>query len=118
MYLDRNIFIYGRNYYLGFFGKFLSDSGVKFIEPKFYFGLPIWGLLFILLMVVWFIPNTQQMLFRHKIGLDIHHKIEVSSFWRPFTWSPNIYWTIIIFIISIISLVMISDTNEFLYFQF
>jgi D-alanyl-lipoteichoic acid acyltransferase DltB (MBOAT superfamily) len=103
---------------LGFFGKFLSDSGVKFIDPKFYFGLPACGLLFILLLVVWFIPNTQQMLFRHKIGLDIHHKIEVSSFWRPFTWSPNIYWTIIIFIISIISLVMISDTNEFLYFQF
>lgn len=103
---------------LGFLGKFLSYSGVKFIEPKFYFGLPVFFLLFILLLVVWLIPNTQQILFKNKIGLEIHHKLEVSAFWRRFAWSPNTCWAIIIFVISIISIVMISDTNEFLYFQF
>ena len=108
----------GYQHKLGFLGNFLSASGVKFIETEFYFGLPALGLIIILLMIVWFIPNTQQILLRHRIGLDVHHKLELSSFWQRFTWTPNIYWAVIIFIISIIAIIMVSDTNEFLYFQF
>lgn len=103
---------------LGPLGKILSDSGVQFIEPEFHFGLPAWGLIAALLLIVWFIPNTQQILSKYRIGLDVHHKLELSPFWQRFRWTPNLYWAVVIFIVSITAIAMTSNTSEFLYFQF
>jgi D-alanyl-lipoteichoic acid acyltransferase DltB (MBOAT superfamily) len=103
---------------LGVVGNMLNLMGVKFLDPEFYYGIPVASMLVALFVLTWFAPNTQQLMSAYRIGIDVHHSLEINSFWRKFRWHPTIIWAVIIFIIGIISITKIGDTSEFLYFQF
>jgi hypothetical protein len=78
------------------------------------------GLLLILLLVVWYMPNTQQLLARYRPALGF------SSQGRPprrgawLVWRPNFAWSLILAVTGAAALVQlwIGGNAEFLYFQF
>jgi hypothetical protein len=82
------------------------------------FGNPFSGilLLFFMLLVVWFAPNTLDWLKREKpaLGLDVF-STPIKSYLE---WKPNIINTIFIVILSVIAIMFIQQESEFLYFQF
>jgi hypothetical protein len=82
------------------------------------FGNPVSGilLLFFMLLVVWFAPNTLDWLKREKpaLGLDVFSTPKKSYL----EWKPNVINTIFIVIIAVIAIMFIQQESEFLYFQF
>ena len=82
------------------------------------FGNPFSGilLLFFMLLVVWFAPNTLDWLKKEKpaLGLDVF-STPIKSYLE---WKPNIINTIFIVILSVIAIMFIQQESEFLYFQF
>ncbi len=75
------------------------------------------GRLIILLLVVWFMPNTQQIFSKFKVVLT-DHKLKPDWLLPWLQWEPNKYWAIIIAILSIVSVLSLTRPSEFLYFQF
>lgn len=71
--------------------------------------------LLFLLIVVWFMPNTQEIMQNHKPTL----KTEILNL-SPvqFQWNPTKYIAVIFSIILVYSLISLSNPSEFLYFQF
>lgn len=73
-----------------------------------------WAVLFILLPVVWFFPNTQEILGQVKAT-----QTRMAKF--PYTflsWRPDLRWAASLGIILIAILWKMTDTSSFLYFQF
>ncbi|MBH8552049.1 MBOAT family protein [Nostocaceae cyanobacterium CENA357] len=67
-------------------------------------------------IIVWFAPNTQQILWRYKPTLSTKNN-EIKNI---FLWKPNLLWAIslgLIFFIAI-SKILEAKPSEFLYFQF
>ena len=69
------------------------------------------------LFVVWFMPNTQQILSRFKPSLAAKTLTELTSS-RGLLWGPNAAWAIPLGGILFFSLVHLQDPSTFLYFQF
>jgi len=70
--------------------------------------------LIVLLVIVWFAPNTIELMSGHKpaIGLSgfpIQRRIE---------WRPNLAWSILLAVIATVAVSSLGTTSEFLYFQF
>ena len=69
------------------------------------------------LAIVWFFPNTQQMLSRFKPSLQ-------ETPWSPASvsghipWSPNIGWAVALGTVFFLALVEMQNPSTFLYFQF
>lgn len=75
------------------------------------------GRLIVLLIVVWFMPNTQQIFSKFKVALT--DQKPRSDWLMPWLrWEPNKYWAVIIAILSIVSVLSLTRPSEFLYFQF
>lgn len=92
----------------------LTNLGVTF-GPRLYFDGPdSVGILALCFVIAWFAPNVTQIMLRIRPTL-------VDSI-RPtrsyFHWQPNLVWATITVSALIISLLWMSDTAEFLYFQF
>ena len=69
------------------------------------------------LVIVWFLPNTQEILRRFKPSLQAA-LIEQERENRWLQWSPNIAWALTLGCIFFFSLVSLQDPSTFLYFQF
>jgi alginate O-acetyltransferase complex protein AlgI len=67
---------------------------------------------FALFPVVWFMPNTQQILGEEPV--NVHDR---SSFWPALRWKPNLAWTIVMAVLFFTVLAHM-DSSEFLYFRF
>jgi alginate O-acetyltransferase complex protein AlgI len=67
-------------------------------------------------IIIWFMPNSQQIMAKHFPALSAYHgdRFYVSII----LWEPNIYWSIITGIMAIISFANITKVSEFLYYQF
>jgi D-alanyl-lipoteichoic acid acyltransferase DltB (MBOAT superfamily) len=69
------------------------------------------------LVIVWFAPNMQQVMFRYipeSYNMDqdyLKSKLRIE-------WVPNSYWAIFISLFAIASILNLTRLNEFLYFQF
>jgi len=82
------------------------------------FGLPIprttllhLGILFI---VIWFAPNTQQIMSNYEPALG---RITLNPY-NFLNWAPSIHWGMIAGFLMLIGILALGGTTEFLYFQF
>lgn len=70
-----------------------------------------------LLLIVWWMPNTQQILSQYSPTLPIHEK-DLGRTAKWLQWQPNWVWLTSIFILASLSLSNGDKLSEFLYFQF
>ena len=71
-----------------------------------------------LLLASMFLPNTQQLLHRYRPALETYEKELPRLRHRWIEWRPTIPWAFFTFIIFIICILSLTQTSEFLYFQF
>ncbi len=74
------------------------------------------NLLSIMLMIVWFAPNTIDLHRNNKPALNIGSLIGNKN--SLIQWRPNILYAAVIAILFVISIISIPDGGEFLYFNF
>lgn len=67
-------------------------------------------------IIVWALPNTQQILGKHahRDTSDDMQK-EVSRFWR---WKPDMLWAVSLSAVLLLCLLLMQNPSQFLYFQF
>jgi hypothetical protein len=76
-----------------------------------------WPLLILLLLVVWFMPNSYEMLRRYRpMLLILDQRVENSD--KRGVWRPGWLWAILTGIIFAACVVVMTGESEFLYFQF
>lgn len=69
----------------------------------------IW--LALLLVIVWFLPNTQKFVERRNIVIE-------ESISSGLSWKPGYLWGVCLGIIGIYSILNLHNVSEFLYFNF
>jgi len=72
-------------------------------------------LIFLLLLIVWFTPNTLDWLRNENPALGLTKFISTPN---KFSWKPNTFFTVIMTIIAVIAIMFVQKESEFLYFQF
>ena len=101
--------------YLGTLAPILSEGGVVFTTNDLFRGAKEVFMLLILLGIVWVMPNTAELTrYREYAG----NKIIKFNNSMILKWRPSLIWSFTLSILTIICLIFISDTGEFLYFQF
>ena len=65
----------------------------------------------VLLPVVWFAPNTQELVAAHEPAM---HDVPPSRW----SWSPSTRWAVVVALIFSVSVLHLSRISEFIYFQF
>jgi alginate O-acetyltransferase complex protein AlgI len=98
-------------------GQWLLARGVEFQNlPTFGGGGQINWIL-ICFIVVWFMPNTQQIMGGHHPALtlpvDVHRAGD-----RWWQWKPTWPWLALTVLVAVWALLSISELSEFIYFQF
>ena len=69
------------------------------------------------IILVWFAPNTQQLMSRFvPESYNVDRESHSSGF--QLQWFPNKYWAIFVSLLAISSILNLTRINEFLYFQF
>jgi hypothetical protein len=92
-------------------------NGLSLSQPDWQMWLSISFLLFI----VWFCPNTQQIMGRFDPGFNVYKRDDqLIRVWQWIQWRPDWIWAIFLVFISGVGIatVVISNIREFLYFQF
>ncbi len=72
-------------------------------------------------VVVWGLPNTQQLMHRCRpaLGFDAKsYRLNLSRWQSLWTWKPSFVWAIIIAVMTAIAICMIDRPSEFIYYQF
>lgn len=92
----------------------ISSSSSSLIIPN--------KLLTLLLLIVWFTPNTQQWMGQYNPALAQPVAKTfigwVDRSWQKLQWQPNLLWSIICTMLTVYSLLTLSKASEFLYFEF
>jgi D-alanyl-lipoteichoic acid acyltransferase DltB (MBOAT superfamily) len=97
----------------GAFGRWLADRGVVFGATP---ALPRTGVvhwIWILLLLVWAAPNTQQLFASYRPALNVPHEPAARILWRPTALAACL-----VAAMAIASIVNLTRHSEFLYFQF
>ncbi len=84
--------------YIDGLGDYLSTQGWLFMTMSLFKGIEEVVHLFLLLILVWYFPNTQQFM--------------------KSQWKPSLIWAISLTTLSIYSILNLTRMSEFLYFQF
>ena len=71
-----------------------------------------------LFLIAMLLPNTQQLLGRYRPVLEIYKNEVPRLSHRWMEWRPSILWAFFTFSIFIIAILNLTQTSEFLYFQF
>ena len=98
-------------------GVTLKEIGVEFYSLPYFFGTNEIYFLLLLSVVVWFFPNTQQLLTKYEPALDVY-KDHMHSYSLPIYWKPTRIWAIIISFIAAYAVIKVNSVSEFLYYQF
>lgn len=70
-------------------------------------------------VIVWFMPNTQQLLWKYEPALLQPLKaIKNDTTPLPIRWQPTAPWLIYIWLVAMLGLLCLTRQSEFLYFQF
>lgn len=103
---------------LGVVGHMLTEMGLRSEYILFYKWEAIWLLL--LLLVVWFLPNTQKILVRYKPTFDSYHgKFKCYEYnWQWLQWRPTYRWALFSAFVTVCSMLCLNRVSEFLYFKF
>jgi alginate O-acetyltransferase complex protein AlgI len=95
-------------------GDYLVTQGWLFIPMTLFKGVEELVYLFLLLILVWYAPNTQQIMLRYKPAIG-----EITAWYgRWLQWQPSFIWAIAISMIAIFTTLNLTNLSEFLYFQF
>jgi len=70
------------------------------------------SLLFVLGLICWLLPNTQQFMTRHTAA------IEDSAYKGPLQWRANLSNAVLIVVLAVTSFTLMTNHSPFLYFQF
>ena len=106
--------------YWGAFGQWLIEQGVHFAEMSYFQAGTQVNWIWILLLICWALPNTQEIMAAYRPGL-------VSPGYRPITpgqsalnlvWRPSAIWLAIAAGLGLYALLAINEFSEFIYFQF
>ena len=101
----------------------LADWSVTF-DGMFNHDLAPWssGLIWLtgLAIVIWLMPNTQQIMEQFRPTLDGYTAHPLALHWGWYRWMPSRFNTVFIAILGFVSLtwLLIGNYSEFLYFQF
>jgi D-alanyl-lipoteichoic acid acyltransferase DltB (MBOAT superfamily) len=101
---------------LGGAGQAMANVGVQFREVPLFCGIPGLLLLAGLFLIVWFLPNTQEIFGEENVGIG--EREPLSSHWRWLRWRPAIGWALLAAGLSLYAVYRINEANEFLYYQF
>ncbi|MEE8575031.1 MAG: MBOAT family O-acyltransferase, partial [Thermodesulfobacteriota bacterium] len=95
----------------------LASWGVEFTNFRLFEGddAAIW--LLCALLIVWFAPNTQQIMSGFSPALQDEKGRPVLTGGR-IKWRPTLGWAVVTALISIVSILGLVRISEFLYFQF
>ena len=95
-------------------GQWLTARGVIFGDTRDLVGGGVVNWIWILLAVVWFAPNTQQLLaaYRPALALLAGHTP------ARFTWRPTPIYALVTAALALIAIFNLHKQSEFLYFQF
>ena len=66
--------------------------------------------------LIWFMPNTQQIMGKYFPALNSYRGDKNSV--TKILWEPNLVWSVCVATIALIGLVYITKSSEFLYYQF
>ena len=103
--------------YFGSFASVLVEHGLQFSSLT-YFSLSEISFISSLIVIVLFIPNTQQIMFEWRPALEIYRRQPTSCPYSWMTWRPNVVWGLICAILGVYSVFNLRKVSEFLYFQF
>jgi len=96
---------------LGILADIFSSWGMRFQYVEHFNGLAnLLGMLLILL-VVWLLPNVQQLFYRFPAALNSPENYRI-------LWQPDWKWLFVIVVTAVISILKLGQVSEFLYFQF
>jgi alginate O-acetyltransferase complex protein AlgI len=92
----------------------LAAHGVQFgATNNFIMGGAV-NWIWIALLIVWFAPNTQQIMAAYRPALDM----PVGSSAKRLLWQPTLRAALLVWAIGFTALINVSQQSAFLYFQF
>jgi alginate O-acetyltransferase complex protein AlgI len=107
--------------------SFLSNFGITFqgTMPNLYSNVAeILPFIMILLVIVWFTPNTQQWLEQYQPSLDYFVTKKTLNwqtiFWQKLQWQPIAIWSLMVTLMTIVSFwsLSASHNHHFIYFNY
>ena len=81
-------------------------------------GLPVLAWIVVCGLIVWGLPNSQQLLYRFTPGIETFAGMLRPSSISWLEWKPSGWWALAISTMAVASLLMLSRVREFLYFAF
>jgi hypothetical protein len=72
----------------------------------------------LLLVIVWGMPNTQQLMDRYEPALDDHLLADRRHRGLAVRFAPNLRYALLFGVIGLMAIMFITRESEFLYFQF
>ncbi len=99
---------------LGAAGGWLAQHGVRFENTLTFSGGPQINWTIICALIVFWAPNTQQILqaFRPALGVEPDG---VKHWWR---WRPGLSWLVYVTLTASFAMLSLTSVSEFIYFQF
>lgn len=75
-------------------------------------------ILFVLLLIAWFSPNSIDWLKKTKPALGVENYLPQKQSESTVAWIPNVAYALIVSIVIVVAIMFIQQESEFLYFQF
>lgn len=98
----------------GAFGQWLSVHGINFVATNALIKASGIKWIFISTLIVWFAPNTQQIMANFNPALNFSE----NSATKRLLWRPTQAWLIPCVLCAVVAILSISELSEFIYFQF
>ena len=95
-------------------GQWLAAHGVIFGDMRELVTGGVVNWIWILLAVVWFAPNTQQLLAAYRPALALL----TEQYRARLTWRPTPFYALLTAALALIAIFNLHKQSEFLYFQF
>jgi D-alanyl-lipoteichoic acid acyltransferase DltB (MBOAT superfamily) len=95
-------------------GRWLAEHGVRFGDTRDLVGGGVVNWIGILLLVVWFAPNTQQLLAGYRPALALF----AERYQGRLAWRPAPLYALVTAVLALIAIFNLHKQSEFLYFQF
>ena len=95
-------------------GRWLAAHDVIFGDTRDLVGGGVVNWIWILLAVVWFAPNTQQLLAAYRPALALL----ADQYHARFTWRPTPFYALLTATLALLAIFNLHRQSEFLYFQF
>ena len=102
----------------------LGFNGFSFTSTEIPLGTAFWACV-VMMLVVWFFPNSHEMLARYQPALEytagpgkVSHAPTPEWLNRRLEWHPTVAWALWLAALMAASLVCLSRPSEFIYWQF